>query len=121
MSDFGDSILPWLQSTLNQAYRRHNVLSGNIANSDTPEYVPRDIEFTDYLKRQLDGDSLSETAMQPEALPRPGAQMGLDGNRVDIEDEMMKLAANKMLYQLVATSLQKKMALIRYSIDEGGR
>ena len=114
-------MLPWLHSTLSQAYRRHNVLTGNIANADTPEYVPRDIEFTDYLKRQIEGGSLNETAIEPEALPRPGAQIGLDGNRVDIEDEMMKLAANKLLYQLVATSMQKKMALIRYSIDEGGR
>jgi len=121
MSDFGDRMLPWLQSTLSQAYRRHNVLTGNIANADTPEYVPRDIEFNDYLQRQLGDNSMNSTVMEPEALPRPGAQIGLDGNRVDIEDEMMKMAANKLLYQLVATSMQKKMALIRYAIDEGGR
>ncbi len=121
MSDFGDQMLPWLQSTLNQAYRRHTVLTGNIANADTPEYIPRDIEFTNYLQRQLNEGSMSQTSMEPEALPRPGAEIGLDGNRVDIEDEMMKMAANKLLYQLVATSMQKKMALIRYAIDEGGR
>jgi flagellar basal-body rod protein FlgB len=121
MSTFGDQMLPWLQSSLNQAYRRHNVLTGNIANADTPEYVPRDIEFTNYLANQLSDDVASSTRMEPEALPRPGAEIGLDGNRVDIEDEMMKLAANKLLYQLVATTMQKKMALIRYAIDEGAR
>jgi flagellar basal-body rod protein FlgB len=121
MSNFGDQMLPWLQSSLSQAYRRHNVLTGNIANADTPEYVPRDIEFTSYLSNQLDGGGFNDSRMEPEALARPGAEIGLDGNRVDIEDEMMKLAANKLLYQLVATTMQKKMALIRYAIDEGGR
>jgi flagellar basal-body rod protein FlgB len=40
-----DSTLDVLQRALDARLLRHNVLAGNLANADTPGFVPRDVDF----------------------------------------------------------------------------
>lgn len=40
-----DSTLGVLERALDARLLRHNVLAGNLANADTPGYVPRDVDF----------------------------------------------------------------------------
>ncbi len=40
-----DSTLGVLERALDARLLRHNVLAGNLANSDTPGFVPRDVDF----------------------------------------------------------------------------
>ncbi len=118
----GDPLLPWLQSALDLSYKRQGLLNTNLANADTPGYVPRDLEFNDYLTQMLQSQSEGmPSGPEPTVEDRPGPETGFDGNRVNLDDEMMKMAANKLLYELVSQVSHRKMALIRYAIDEGGR
>ena len=43
-----------------------------------------------------------------------------DGNSVDMDHEMSKLAENQLLYRATTKVYTKRMALIKYAIQEGG-
>ncbi len=47
-----DTTLGTLERALDARLLRHNVLAGNLANSDTPGYVPRDIDFAAAMREQ---------------------------------------------------------------------
>jgi flagellar basal-body rod protein FlgB len=107
------------------------MISANIANVDTPDYTPVNITFdqqlTDYLAGQnpptvarTDNSHLGLSAMAPRgetefdyfSLPNE------DGNSVDIDHEMAKLAENQLLYRATTRMYTKRMALMKYAITE---
>ncbi|HTP24436.1 MAG TPA: flagellar basal body rod protein FlgB [Anaeromyxobacteraceae bacterium] len=45
-----DATLGTLERALDARLLRHNVLAGNLANADTPGYVPRDVDFAQALR-----------------------------------------------------------------------
>lgn len=88
---------------------RHDVLASNIANANTPGFTAFDLLLRERLDkatplalRGSDGrhmtssDSLDETATR---LVRSRDPAGLDGNNVSLEQQVMKLTENRMLYQ----------------------
>ena len=53
-----DRTLGTLERALDARLLRHNVLSGNLANADTPGFVPRDVDFAAAMREralELDG------------------------------------------------------------------
>lgn len=118
---------------------RHNLLTTNIANADTPRYRPEELKFADVLSRthegkgasplmrtdsrhltaasgSTEGGELGVSALESSALP-----VGNDGNGVDMEKEMAKLAENNLMYNASVQILAKLFSQIRYAIDEGGK
>ncbi|HAO34337.1 MAG TPA: flagellar basal body rod protein FlgB [Candidatus Competibacter sp.] len=89
--------------------RRAEILASNLANADTPNYQARDLDF----KATLDGlqgreGSLKLTHaghLQPRGdasgalLYRTPAQMAIDGNTVEEEQEKAAFADNALRYQ----------------------
>lgn len=117
-----EKTIPWLERALDMSYRRHTVLSSNIMNADTPDYAPRDVQFTDYLEAELHGDRhLGPNPGLPSAELRGGAEARLDGNTVDIEKEMVEMTSNKMFYDLASEMISRNFSGLQYAIDEGGR
>ena len=51
--------LAFAESTLKLRTYRQQVLGNNLANSDTPGFKARDIQFADVLKAQLEGKTTS--------------------------------------------------------------
>jgi len=51
-----DTTLGTLERALDARLLRHNLLAGNLANSDTPGYVPRDLDFAAAMREQA-GDA----------------------------------------------------------------
>jgi flagellar basal-body rod protein FlgB len=47
-----DSTLGLLERALDARLLRHNVLAGNLANADTPGFVPRDIDFSAAMRER---------------------------------------------------------------------
>ena len=43
-----------------------------------------------------------------------------DGNSVDLDHEMSKLAENQLLYRATTKVYSKRMVLLKYAIQEGG-
>jgi flagellar basal-body rod protein FlgB len=127
-----------LTTSLRLRAARHEVLSANIANADTPDYRPRDLKFNGVLQALARADSRSSgiqdghlmlVSTNPLHL-RPSSQNALvteeadgegklDHNRVDIDREMTQLAENALLHETSATLLSRTLSGLRYAISEG--
>jgi flagellar basal-body rod protein FlgB len=132
-----DATLARLERSLDIRLTRHNVLSGNLANIDTPGYRPKDIDFRAAMASLSDperapGTSLQETderhlptgggggATGDVALiEASGSSPTLDGNRVDLDRTMAQMAANGMQYGASARSAAKKLAILKYVVNDG--
>ncbi len=115
-----DRMGPWLERALNLSYQRQNALSGNIANADTPGYKPIDLDFRAQLAKEITG--AGGAPMKLEAAERPSASgPSLDGNHVDLDTEVMAMNANRLFYDLASETTTRRLAMLRYAIDEGGR
>jgi len=96
-----------------RAYRQQ-VLAANIANSDTPNFKARDIDFNAALQNALAGKGQSDLGMSttsprhiaatssagPASLMyRTVNQPSADGNTVDMDIERAKFAENAVQYE----------------------
>ncbi|MEP6904166.1 MAG: flagellar basal body rod protein FlgB [Actinomycetota bacterium] len=120
-----DNITNLLQSFLDVQSRRAQVIAGNIANTDTPGYVAKDLDFDDYLQEAAQQSSLplskqnSSSLSQPRVVDQPITVMGLDGNTVDMGSEMAKMAQTGTNFNFGAKMLQSRLRLLRTAIREG--
>ena len=127
-----DRLSSTIQHALDFRLERGNMLAANLANVDTPEYTPVDIKFDEQLGRFLEGENppgLRQTALAhrgaAEDAPRGEVEFDFfalpnqDGNSVDIDHEMSKLAENQLLYRAASKVYTKRMALLKYAIQEG--
>ena len=103
--------------------RRSSILASNIANTDTPGYKARDIDFAAMLRsastKQADRVVLTGThrdhiapqarGMQPALMYRNPLHPSLDGNSVDAHVEQSKFAENALMYQTSFTFLNGKV------------
>ena len=62
-----DPTLKTLERALDARLLRHNVLAGNLANANTPGFIPRDIDFEAAMRRSL------QPAAPGAPSPAPGA------------------------------------------------
>lgn len=86
---------------------RHAVLAGNVANVDTPGYVPFDLEAP------LDPSGEAELVQKADVTPRA------DGNAVSMEQELAKIDANRVRYNVASQVVSKKLALMKYTAGDG--
>lgn len=136
-----DTTIAKLQSALDVRLERQNILNGNIANIDTPGYLPRELDFDKALaaaertERHSDSPVSISSAREghlPVESPRTlgstssefvhvatELQGGLDGNGVDLDKTMVELARNSLLYGAAAKAVGKKLALLRYVATDG--
>lgn len=135
MVDSGfDPVIGALNTSLNLRLMNQNVISANVANADTPGYKAKTMEFETALRDALGvGDKTppAETdpkhithratdPVAPEIYDDPNGVESLDGNTVDRAAEMAKMAENQILYDASAEMLKRKLAMLKYSITEGG-
>ena len=102
--------------------RRAQLLSQNLANSDTPGYKAKDIDFKDALKSVSDGNletplKATQTGhIQPkgffmgvEEMYRLPTQSSLDGNTVEPHVEMGEFTENSMRYLMTLRIMSGKI------------
>ena len=117
----GDTAL-FLERNMDYAAKRHSLLASNVANIDTPGYVPSDLVFGDALQEKLqlaqpEGAHLDSEAPDFEQVYDVTTAPGFDGNAVDLDREMAKMAANGQKFAIAGRMISKKIALLRYAID----
>lgn len=101
--------------------RRAEVLANNIANADTPNFKARDVDFAAVLAGQLDSYELplEQTAarhqdefLSPDTaadlLFRTPHQPSVDGNTVELQEEMARYTENAIRYQASFQFLNSK-------------
>jgi flagellar basal-body rod protein FlgB len=108
---------------------RERVLAQNVANADTPGYVPQDLKQQSF--RDLLGGSARPTLAATDAQhfargARPtgdfvagrtkGAEKTPSGNRVSLEQEMMKVGETATEHRLVTSLYRRQLGMIRAAL-----
>lgn len=127
-------ILSMLRNRMEWAQERQRVLAENVANADTPNYRARDLVAPKFdaqgvasasgltpvalLRTQaghLGGDGFGASGVQTTTA---GYEQRPAGNAVNIEEEMMKVAANQMDYQAVTALYTRSVNLIKTALGK---
>ena len=125
-----DKTMDLVQRSLDIRTSRHQIISSNIANIETPDYVPKDLPFQKVFERFLENTStipLEKTHSQH--LPTTGGQsfppdfsadVEADPSSagVNIDQQMSKLAENNLMFQAGVHVLIKKFEAIKNSMLE---
>ena len=88
--------------------QRMGVLASNIANSSTPGFKARDIDFQKALASVQDGN-ISDGAISSATMYRVPLQPSLDGNTVDLSTEQTAFAENAVQYQTTLAFLNGRI------------
>ncbi len=107
-----------LEKALNIRGLYHKVIASNIANIETPGYKEKDIDFSAELERSMRGSTGNVEIREKRD---PGGIDGIDGNSVNMEDQIVKLTENTMMFNAFVQLINKKFSLMRYVINEGRR
>jgi len=117
-----DATTAVLERFLDLASVRHQVLSANVANADTPGYKAVDFDFQGEMKKAWEaqtapGEARAGDDRSPELYQVPATNPSADGNTVSMEVEMAKMSENAMLYGAVSQILAKHLAMVRDAIS----
>jgi flagellar basal-body rod protein FlgB len=129
-----DRTLEALTKSLDFRSEKQVIIASNIANAETPGYEAKTIDFEAALANALtlDGSPVERTHaahfasggslddLDTEVTNQINNVVREDGNTVDRDAEMASLAENQLLYNAAADLLKKKLALLKYSIADGG-
>jgi flagellar basal-body rod protein FlgB len=111
--------------------RRTSILATNIANSDTPNYKARDMDFSAVLKQAAQAGqnksvtiakthdrhlSANPAASEDGLMYRNPLQASLDGNTVDMHAEQARFSENAFQYQTSFTLLSSKIRGLLFAI-----
>jgi flagellar basal-body rod protein FlgB len=114
-----------IERSLDIAKLRHGVIASNVANLDTPGYRPKEINFDKALKDAQERNPVDLTRTHPLHFESQGGRYEISyeehGERVDIDQEMSKLAENNLRYQTDIEVLLRKFSMLKQGIMEGGR
>jgi len=112
-----------LERALDQSAVRHQVLSTNIANVDTPRYHTRDVPtFAGEIERAMVSDDPEVSAlplMAPVAREVRGLVQRPDGNNVSVERESLLLAQNQLHFEVAVAFLKAEFRRLSAAINGG--
>jgi len=130
---FNNTTIPVLQEVLSFSEARHNVLAGNVANADTPDYQVRDLSvdtFQTRLKEAIAQQAARrEYSMGDPVASQPGDEMRdvreslknilfLDGSNVSMEQQVSEVAKNQYLHNLTVSIMTSQFRLLQMAISE---
>ena len=107
-----------LETLIGVTAERHKVISGNIANVNTPGYRTLRLSFSEAL--QSAGDDAGETEPMKDRLSveeEAGLTVRTDGNNVDIEREIGRLGKNQLLHRTFTELLGVQLDAFRRAIQ----
>lgn len=119
-----DKVTNLLGKALALRSSRQEIIASNVANLDTPRYTRKDLNFravlADYL-HGIQGISLARTdpGHIPGGDPNLGIQVQDTLEKVDLDQEMIKLTQNNLLYHANVQMLIKKLEILRAAIEGG--
>ena len=131
-------LLGQIKGRLSWLDERQRMIAQNVANSDTPGYVGRDLKApTDFAAAMRDGGGLRMAQTQAGHMPiggpngapvarftseaSPDSETTQDGNAVVVEEQMLKMAESRMAYDAAIGLYQKSMTMLRLAAKPPGR
>lgn len=107
---------------------RHRVISENIANSETPGYKKKEVSFSGLLEDavaaypdEITTGLLTKNEQKDAVREIKTITTRNDGNNVDVDEEMVKLAQNTLYYQALSQQIGAHFMQLRTVINGGGR
>lgn len=120
---------------------RQDMISSNIANTDTPFYRPRDVSFEGVLaeekakiynqnnmKLQMAQTnpahlplSTESSSLKPTTFFRDGHMAKNDGNSVDLDVETTEMSKNSIMFNALISAMKKDQANFRNVIDTSSK
>ncbi len=121
-----------LQKSLDATWMRQEVIAQNIANADTPDYKSKHLEFESLFRQAIEDSGRPNTTK-----PKPGHiaintsdplevnpvlvtenwhTMRMDGNNVDIDQEMVELSENTIQYNALVGQVNSELARLKLAV-----
>jgi len=122
-----------LERAIGITQKRNDLIASNISNLDTPNYRSKDIDFKTAMAQALASDQNNDLKRtHPKHLDiSSNGDVGVDVfeekgewngiNWVNVDDAMVKLSENSLLYRVASETLLRKIALMKEVIKEGGQ
>ena len=114
--------------------QRQSVLAQNIANADTPDYVPKDLKNSAFA-RKLEARQAAMAMVATHASHLSGGsgpsgparadeqkrtyEVAPSGNAVVIEEQMIKVGETQMNYQMLSNLYRRHMNMMRAALGRG--
>ncbi len=129
-----DRTIAVLQKSLDLRAQKQQVIASNIANAETPGYAVRKLNFEDNLRKAISHPEMAGKKTNPKHFPlgsggisavqgnitkHPSQNPFGDGNSVSIDDEMLDLAENQLLYEAGSQILKKKFSMLKFAASDG--
>lgn len=120
-------ILSALRTKMQWHQERQRVLAENVSNADTPQFRPRDLapprfEATQgniaLARTNVSHLTISGGSGQFQSSREGAPEIRPAGNAVDLEEEMLKVAANQMDYQAATTLYSRSLGLLKTAIGK---
>lgn len=124
-----------LGKVLDLRAQKAQIISANIANAETPGFSPSRFDFEQDLAQALDGrkeiqltrSDARHLALGPANFNEVSGKVVMvadrtgtgDKNGVSVDQEMLNLSENELLYETAAQLLGKKFSLLKHVISGG--
>jgi len=109
-----------LEKSLDVAWLRNEVISGNVANADTPGYKRQEVQFEQFLNTEMQNSRIESGQTRLSGggnaivvQDHSGYSYRLDGNNVDMEREMAQMAMNTLRYNTLIQRMSGQFNKLR--------
>ena len=125
------SVFKLLTSRLEMLGSRQKTVAENVANANTPGYVPRDIDMADFQRSlsRYSGPSVGAVGLATtnsghiegtapakatfSSVHSPDSEVTMDGNAVVVEEQMLRLNQIRTDFDTAISLYQKGLSLIK--------
>lgn len=131
-------VLGILRQALGYHSDRQRVIAENVANANTPGYVPDDIPQSEFARALSGAQSTSRVTLNASeaghiqgrvsstgsgawrAVAAPDSETTINGNAVVLEEQMVRSGENRMRFETALGLYQKSLSLIRMAARAPG-
>jgi len=126
------SVVALAKNRMDWVAKRQEVLAENIANANTPKFVPSDLKSFDFKSVLNDSNPTVQvkvtnpmhvqpvmTDPQTVIKDRKDFESSADGNAVILEEQMAKVGEAKSAYDTAASLFQKQFKMLRTALGKG--
>lgn len=112
----GDQNLRLITRLMDAAALRHEVLTHNLANQNTPGFKRSDVDFETLIAKAHASGKGDVGAIQPEVRVDEATPAGPDGNNVNLELELNAVRENQLLFDTYAGIMKANFDILHTSI-----
>lgn len=119
MALFNNTSFRLLQQGMDGVWKKQQVINQNIANSDTPGYKAKTLNFRTVLTNSMNDISNSKPKLNlvTDISVEKTTNQNLDENNVDSEKEHIALADAQLQYELLSNKISNEFAMIKTAVS----